>query len=183
MRLFTGIEVPAEVRATLERLISYLRPAAHLKWCPVYNLHITTKFIGEWPEERLDELNAALGRVPHRAAVAITVRQLGWFPNARNPRVFWAGLEHDGGLSELARATNEVLEPLGIAKETREFAPHLTLARIKEPTPLGNLRSAIEQLETHDFGSFQADTFHLYLSKPGAAGSIYTKLSGFRFAG
>ena len=60
MRLFTGIDLPDDVREKLERLLMHLRPCAHLKWSPVYNLHVTLKFIGEWPEEKLPQLEAAL---------------------------------------------------------------------------------------------------------------------------
>jgi 2'-5' RNA ligase len=35
MRLFTGIDLPEDVRERLERLLMHLRPAAHLKWSPV----------------------------------------------------------------------------------------------------------------------------------------------------
>ena len=74
-----------------------------------------------------------------------------------------------------------VVSPLGIAKEDRAFTAHLTLARIKEPVPLQALRSAIEQLESVEFGNFLADRFYLFRSQPGAAGSIYTKISEYPF--
>jgi 2'-5' RNA ligase len=70
---------------------------------------------------------------------------------------------------------------LGIAKETRIFTAHLTLARIKEPAPLEGLRTAVSQLGSAEYGSFQADRFYLFRSQPGSAGSIYTKLSEFPF--
>ena len=60
MRLFTGLDLPAEVVGNLEELLQQLRPTARIQWSPPANLHITTKFIGEWPEERLEELKAAL---------------------------------------------------------------------------------------------------------------------------
>jgi 2'-5' RNA ligase len=109
------------------------------------------------------------------------VRGLGWYPNARNPRVFWAAVQGGDALPALARDIEAALEPLGIAKETRTFTAHLTLARIKEPTPLEPLRHAITQLESAEFGSFPVDRFYLYRSQPGSAGSIYTKLCDFPF--
>ena len=181
MRLFTGIELPEEVREWLERLLMALRPAAHLKWSPVYNLHITLKFIGEWPEEKLPQLETALGSVVSRAAIPIEVRGLGWFPNPRSPRVFWAAVHGGGALETLAKDTDEAVAPLGIPKESRAFTAHLSLARIKEPTPLDALRGAIAKLESAEFGAFTADRFFLYRSQPGSAGSIYTKLSEYRF--
>ncbi|HEX4595705.1 MAG TPA: RNA 2',3'-cyclic phosphodiesterase [Bryobacteraceae bacterium] len=181
MRLFTGIDLPEDVRERLERLLMHLRPAAHLKWSPVYNLHVTLKFIGEWPEEKLPQLETALRSIPKRAPIPIEVKRLGWFPNVRHPRVFWAAVHGGDALSDLARDTETAVEPLGIAKEDRAFTAHLTLARIKEPVPLDALRTAIEQLETAELGTFLSDRFFLYRSQPGAAGSIYTKLSEYLF--
>jgi RNA 2',3'-cyclic 3'-phosphodiesterase len=176
MRLFCGIDLADDVRDKLERLLMHLRPAAHLKWSPVYNLHITLKFIGEWPEEKLPQLAEALYSVPKRDPIPLEVRGLGWYPNAKNPRVFWAGV-HDGpALAALTRDIETGLKPLGIVEETRPFSAHLTLARIKDPAPLDALRAAIEKLESAEYGTFQADRFHLFRSQPGAAGSIYTKL-------
>lgn len=179
MRLFTGIDLPAEVRRNLVKLLTALRPHARLKWSPVENLHITTKFIGEWPPGRLEEMKSALAGIAPPGAIEIAVRDIGWFPNARNPRVFWAGIAAPPALSELARATEDVLERLGIAREDRPFSPHLTLARIKEPVPLDALRRAIEALPSTDFGKFTADRFHLYLSERGSSGASYTQLASY----
>ncbi len=179
MRLFTGIAIPEAVLHSLERLIEHLRPSAHLKWSPVYNFHITTKFIGEWPSDRLDEVKRSLSTVPKTGPIAIRIRGLGWFPNPHNPRVFWAGIQGGNGLADLARHTDEGLGTLGISRENREFSPHLTLARIKEPVPLTRIRQAIAGLESVDFGEFTADSFHLYLSEPGPSGSVYTSLAEY----
>jgi 2'-5' RNA ligase len=181
MRLFTGIDLPDQTRERLERLLMHLRPAAHLKWSPVYNLHLTLKFIGEWPEEKLPQLEEALRAIPPREPIPAEVKGLGWHPNAHHPRVFWVALHGGEPLDALVRDTDTALAPLGIAKEDRAFSAHLTLARIKDPVPLQALRNAIAQLESVEFGSFVADRFHLYRSQPGSAGSIYTKLSEYRF--
>ncbi len=179
MRLFTGIEIPDEIKNRLEVLIEHLRPNASLKWSPVYNLHITTKFIGEWPSGRLDELKGALRGIKPAGQVRVEIQGLGWFPNPHNPRVFWAGIKAGEELQQLAAATDSALEKLGIAREDRAFSPHLTLARIKQPVPLAPLRQAVAKLESTDFGDFTATEFHLYLSEPGASGSVYTNLESF----
>jgi RNA 2',3'-cyclic 3'-phosphodiesterase len=181
MRLFCGIDLPEDVRERLERLLMHLRPAAHLKWVTVYNLHLTLKFVGEWPEEKLPQLETALRSLPKRPAIPLEVRGLGWYPNARNPRVFWAAVQGGDALPALAHDIEATLEPMGIAKETRAFTAHLTLARIKEPVPLEALRNAAATVESAEFGSFQVDRFYLFRSQPGSAGSIYTKLSEFPF--
>jgi 2'-5' RNA ligase len=179
MRLFTGIDLPDSIKERLDFLISRLRTTAHLKWSPAYNLHITTKFIGEWPSERLPELVAKLSGVQVKERIEIDVRGLGWFPNPHHPRVFWAGVQASPALPELARATEQACSELGIPAEDRPFSPHLTLARIKQPTPLQALRSAVAEIESAGFGSFTAKSYDLYLSQPGPSGSIYTPLNQF----
>ncbi len=159
--------------------MTHLRPCAHVKWSPVYNLHITLQFIGEWPAGELEKLETALAAVARRPPLEIMVRGVGWFPNAHHPRVFWAGIHGGPQLETLARDVEAALLPLGIARDEREFSPHLTLARIKQPTPLDALRQAVADLQSVDFGAFSADRFYLYRSQPGSAGSIYTKLAEF----
>jgi 2'-5' RNA ligase len=182
MRLFTGIDLPEEVHDKLERFLAHLRPTAHLNWSPVYNLHITTKFIGEWPEGDLDKLTGALRGIQGISPVSIAIREVGWFPNPDHPRVFWAGIHANEALADLANRTEDVLDPLGIAREKRAFSPHLTLARIRHPVPLQAMRKAIEKFESFEFGSVETDRFYLYLSRPGSAGTVYTKMSTFRLA-
>jgi 2'-5' RNA ligase len=177
MRLFTAIDIPDEVRARLRALVERLRPSAKLAWSPVNNLHVTTKFIGEWPEPRLAQLEDALASVPKPGPIEIAVRGVGFFPNAHNPRVFWAGIALGDSLKRLAADTEQALTALGIPIEEREFHPHLTLARRRDPVPLDKLRRALAELAPGqtDFGAFQAASFYLYLS----AGGKYTRLQEF----
>ncbi len=178
MRLFTAIDLPAAVLDNLDTLLRKLRPLARIKWSRLDNLHLTTKFIGEWPAERLDELLEALRGVEPMGEIPVSVRNLGWFPNPRAPRVFWAGIDADEELSELARRTEAVAAELGVPVEKRRFSPHLTLARIKGPAELRGLRQALEEMEP-EFGSFRAGKFFLYESERRPGGSVYTKLAGF----
>jgi 2'-5' RNA ligase len=106
------------------------------------------------------------------------VRGLGWFPNERRPRVFWAGIEGGEPLRALAHATEQAVVQLCFPVEDRVYLPHFTLARIKELVPLDALRKALEALPSDcgfDFGSFRAASFFLYLSANGR----YTQLARF----
>jgi 2'-5' RNA ligase len=180
MRLFTGLDLPAEVVHNLEALLERLRPHARIQWSRPENLHVTTKFIGEWPEERLQELKTALAALPSRPAIQVAIRQVGFFPNPRSPRVFWCGIEASD-LQGLAADTDRATSALGIESEKRAFSPHLTLARIKEPLNLAPMRDAIGRLESLEFGRFEAGGFFLYQSKLRPTGSVYTKLAEYPF--
>lgn len=178
MRLFTGLDLPLEVVRNLEELLDQLRAKARIQWSPPSNLHVTTKFIGDWPEERLAELKSALAGLPGRPAISVQIGQLGFFPNPHSPRVFTCGV-HAPGLEALAKDTDRATAALGIESEKRAYTPHLTLARIKERLNLQPLRDAIAALPSQDFGRFEAAHFFLYQSKLRATGSVYTKLAEF----
>src|SRR5215471_5155734 len=177
MRLFTAIDIPAEIKQRLRAFVDRLRPAAKLTWSPVENLHVTTKFIGEWPEASLANLKTALAAVPKPGSFEILVHGIGWFPNFKNPRVFWAGIEVNDALRKLAADTEEAAAALGVPREGRGFHPHLTLARRRDPAPLDKLRRILETLtpDSTEFGTFSTTSFFLYLS----AGGKYTKLQEF----
>jgi 2'-5' RNA ligase len=175
MRLFTAIDLPEEMREKLGAYLARLRPLAKLRWTEPENLHITTKFIGEWPEQRLAEMKDSLRDVLPNEPTRISVRGLGWFPDVHRPHVFWAGVEADQALTRLAQATDLAVAALGVPVEIRPYSPHLTLARVKYAVPLDDL---IQAAGDPDFGAFQASHFVLYVSANGK----YFKLEEFPLA-
>jgi 2'-5' RNA ligase len=181
MRLFTALDLPGGVVRNLEELVARLKPAAAIHWSPPANLHITTKFIGEWPEARLPELQSALAALPERPPIEVSVSKLGFYPNQRAPRVFWCGVEA-AGLAALAVETEAAMESLGVAGENRAYSPHLTLARIKDRCDLRPLHSAIGAIPSLDFGRFTVPSFFLFRSQLHPTGSVYTKLAEFPFS-
>lgn len=172
MRLFTAIDLPEEMLEKLRAFLARLRPLAKLRWTEAANLHITTKFIGEWPEARLEEMKVALAGVMASERIEIAVRGVGWFPDERRPHTFWAGVEGGEALVALARATEQAVATLGVPVESRVYSPHLTLARVKDKVRIDGVRKAGGN---PDFGAFQASSFFLYLSLNGK----YSKLAEF----
>src|ERR1051326_9320446 len=173
MRLFTALDIPEEILARLEVVIDQLRPTAPIHWSRTANLHVTVKFIGSWPEERLEELKSALAAIPPSPPVAVQIRGL-----AFRRSVFLCGVVAPE-LARLAAATEKKTSRLGIERETRTYFPHLTIARIKKPCDLSPLRAAAATMDSSDFGSFEARSFFLYQSRPQSGGSVYTKLAEF----
>ena len=181
MRLFTGIAPAPDVLKNLDALIAELKPLAALKWSPLENLHITTRFIGEWPAARLSELEKALDSVPRPGPVPIALHGFGFMPNPHRPRVLFAAVKAGPELPQLASAIDTALEHLSCKREDRPYHPHLTLARVANDN-IRQLRERIAEMKIPDFGSFEATEFHLYLSLPGAKASVYTKLASYAFA-
>jgi RNA 2',3'-cyclic 3'-phosphodiesterase len=180
MRLFVAMDIPAEVRAAISAVVAKLRPAApKARWVRIEGLHVTLKFIGETPEENVGAIRSALGSVPFRAPIEVRFRGLGFFPNPRHPRVFWAVVEADAALAALAASVDAALNPLGIPREVRAFAPHLTLARFDPPHAQETLHAAIEKSGPLEFGSTIAAEFHLYQSVLKRGGAEYTRLATF----
>jgi len=175
MRLFTAVDIPKPVENALGTMMERLRPLANLKWTDAQKLHITTKFIGEWPEDRVEELRAVLAGVGSPGVIRISVRGLRWGPGARHPRMLWAGVEGGTELASLAHETEQAVHGLGVPVEGRKYSPHLTLARVRDRVPEGALRQAVESEGAADFGSFAAAAFYLYLSEDG----LYSKLAEF----
>jgi RNA 2',3'-cyclic 3'-phosphodiesterase len=184
MRLFVALDVPDDVRASLSTAVSKLRATApKARWVRIEGLHLTLKFIGETPAEKAGAVRSALSAVRALRPIVIRFRGLGFFPNPRRPRVFWAGVEAGPELADLAGAVDAALHPLGIPREERAFAPHLTLARFDPPHAQDALYAAIEKSVAFEFGTATARQFHVYQSvlKPG--GAEYTRLASFPLRG
>ena len=178
MRLFTALDLPPDLVRKLEDFPLRLPPAPDIHWSPAANLHITTKFIGEWPESRLAELKRVLAAMPPAPPVPVRIRRVAFFPIAPAPRVFVCGVEAPG-LPELAAATGAAAASLGIPAETRPYSPHLTLARIRGQAHVQALGVAIAALASLEIGRFEARSFFLYQSVLQSSGSVYTKLAEF----
>jgi 2'-5' RNA ligase len=191
MRLFVALEIPKATRETLAALLARIGPTCRgARWSRPEGMHLTLKFIGEVADERAKSICAELGAVCGPSAIEIDFRGAGFFPNARHPRVLWAGVQAGPNLAELAAEIDRRLEPLGIARERREFRPHLTLARFKSEDGLPTLQAALAALEKQalsahgsglQFGRGSFAEFHLIQSKLRPEGALYTTLDSFRF--
>jgi 2'-5' RNA ligase len=192
VRVFVALDIPEEVRAALGKLIAKLRPSCSAaRWVRIEGVHLTLKFIGEVLPEKIEPLKASLARIRLPCPIEMKFRNVGFFPDERRPRVFWAGIEAGPELGALATAVETSLEPLGIAKEHRAFSPHLTLARL-EPRRGANAGSgfavdaiskAISEAGPLEFGAGFANEFYLYQSILKSGGAEYTRLATFRFTG
>jgi 2'-5' RNA ligase len=183
MRLFVALDIPESVRSSLGALVPKLRAVcASARWVRIEGLHVTLKFIGEVSTEKIGAIKNALAALPSRQPIPILFRGLGFFPNARRPRVLWAGIEARSELAALASAVEASLDPLGIARNDRAFSPHLTLARFDTPRGLDALHSAVEKSTLFEFGGTTAREFHLYQSVLKQGGAEYTRQGTFSFA-
>lgn len=182
MRLFVALELSEAVHAAVRDLIGRLeRARADIRWVRPEGMHLTLKFIGEVPEEKLEPIRAALSGVTSPQPVTLEFRELGYFPNERRPRVLWVGIEASDNLAPLAAQIEAALEPLGIEREDRDYVPHLTLGRFKSSKRVDKLQEEIAALPAAEFGRIETGEFFLFQSKLSPAGAQYTKLELFPF--
>jgi RNA 2',3'-cyclic 3'-phosphodiesterase len=187
VRLFVALEIPSEVRDSFAALIKELRAADssfsknRARWVRPENLHVTLKFIGHVDSGKLDGIRAALAEV-RSSRVDLRFRGLGFFPNGKRPKVLWVGIEASPNLAPLASAIEARLGKLGILGETREFAPHLTLARFDPPGISEGLSAIVQENVAREFGAVASGEFHLFESKTKPTGAEYTRLESFPFA-
>ena len=180
MRAFIAVHLNEEIRRAISQAAGELKPLAQsAKWVPPENCHLTLKFLGEIDPNDVERVNAAMKTV--LAGVSrwqISVRGMGAFPEKGLPRVIWVGVDDPPGiLVRIASGLNEGLSDLA-PKERREFVPHVTIARLRDPDPIGakRLRLELEKRAALSFGSQDVAALHLMESRLTPAGPIYSEL-------
>lgn len=167
LRLFVGIAFPPELKLRLSLLYSGI-PGA--KWVEPGNLHLTLRFIGEIGEDLAADVDEALARLKARR-FALQLAGTGVFGGNR-PHALWVGVERDPGLVRLRDKIEQALIRVGLAPEPRKFAPHVTLARLRDPelAKLGHFLAAHAQFRADPL---PVEQFSLIASFPTKAGSVY----------
>jgi RNA 2',3'-cyclic 3'-phosphodiesterase len=176
IRTFIAVEMSPSVIGRAGDLIDKLRvAAAEVNWVRPQQMHLTLKFLGDVPDTDTPDICRVVSEVAAGfEPFEITCRRAGAFPNVREPRTLWIGIE-DGAdeLKRLAAAIDDALNrELGYAKEQRAFQPHLTIGRVKRELPGG--RGELTQLLVK-YAEFDADlvvidevvTFASFLGRQG----------------
>ena len=179
MRAFIAIELPPEIKQGIAKVQEELKTSrANAGWTRPEGIHLTLKFLGEVPEEKVTEIVVALtGAAQGTGRLDLSIAGAGAFPNVKNPRVLWLGVSGDvEKLGLLHAAVEDAMVNLGFAREERTFNPHLTLARIKFPNPRDNWQQKIEGLNEVKLGGFEADRVSLMKSELRREGAVYTEV-------
>ena len=180
MRTFIAIDLTPEIKNELTRWQEAFRGlSSGAQWARPGGTHLTLKFLGEITEEHAARVVRALQQSKASPRFTLEVKGLGFFPDARRPRVFWVGVLAPPELGQLAARVEAALEDLGFARETRPFSPHLTLARFREPRPQPALREAAEMQSELVLGRLDVTEFFLYESKLRLQGAEYRKVASF----
>lgn len=194
MRLFLAIELPFELRAAVATFQQELRRrlertadrGIRVGWVQPDSMHLTLKFLGETDDQLVAPLKTALSEsLLGQQPAAVPLTRVGVFPRALQPRVLWIGPAESwergaeaADLASLHRAVDGCCEVFGLARDTRPFAPHLTLARVKEGER--SVGQALLQSGVLDhplsFGTLPVEGVVLMRSDLRPTGPVYTKL-------
>jgi 2'-5' RNA ligase len=143
LRLFLAVRPETDAIEALQRLIAPLRatePGERLRWTDPENLHLTLRFFGSVSGEAPDAISAVCRDVcESSSAFSMQLAGGGAFPNVRRASVLWIGVtEGREELRALAAALNPRLDALSFAfaREERDYTPHLTIARSRQPLQL-----------------------------------------------
>jgi 2'-5' RNA ligase len=179
VRLFLAINLSPEVRREVAAATAPLRECVpELAWVREPLLHLTLKFLGEQPAERVDDIQGALAAVAGRhRELLMTLGGIGAFPNFRRARIVWIGVADDPRLELLHHDVEVACETLGFEVEGRPFRPHLTLARVKQPLVEERARILSRQAKRTDYRTdFIVRSIDLMRSDLSAEGPAYTTL-------
>ncbi len=188
LRLFVAIELPGEVRETLSLLQHELqrRGLEKLRWVRPEGIHLTLKFLGTTPAERLPAIEDALvGAVEGATEHELALGKLGTFGGSR-PRVLWVDLTGQvDAIRRLQERVESAMNGLGFEREARGWSPHVTLARVRPETAreaASAVAQAISEVEV-PVGVIPVREVSLMRSTLRPSGAVYERLAAFPLRG
>jgi 2'-5' RNA ligase len=189
LRLFVAILLPESWLTLLGDVQQDLRRAGlGLRYVRPEGIHLTLKFLGETPIDRVAAIEGALAEAATEARpFTLHLGGLGTFGPASRPRVVWVGVEGDRPhLIELFDAVERALHRAGFTPERQAFNPHLTLARVPDQMPTAEAARIVPVLEHRAWKAAEphsVDSISLMRSELGAGGARYTALGAWRLDG
>jgi 2'-5' RNA ligase len=158
-----------------------------VKWVEHTGIHLTLKFLGNINTDKISEITDAMKDAAQTIPpFCLEVEELGAFPNLKRVQVIWVGL--GGELDKVGQLQQQIefnLECLGFAAETRPFAPHLTLGRVREEVPLEERQKLGELIASTKFeaDAIRVDAVSLMQSQLTRQGAIYSEISQVKLQG
>jgi 2'-5' RNA ligase len=175
-RLFTGVEIPAEIGEALGMLRGGL-PGA--RWITPDNYHLTLRFIGDVDDVTAQEVALMLGRV-RRGGFNLHLEGLMSF-GGRRPRAVVATVAPEPALLEAQAEQERLMQRIGLEPEGRKYTPHVTLARLRDSSSLdvADYLSARGYFRT---AAFAVSRFVLFSSRASVGGGPYVVEASYPFS-
>ena len=185
VRTFVAVKLEPEVLRALEGAQARLRGlegGRACRWVDAESIHLTFHFLGDVPEDRLREVFDAVARGCRGfGPIDIGIAGLGCFPNARQPRIVWAGVrEESGRLADLQRAIGRELAGVGYPPERRPFSPHLTIGRVRRDAARADIAAlgrSVSAQPQEAMAEMRVARVHVIESELRPSGAVYTIMS------
>jgi 2'-5' RNA ligase len=177
-RTFIGIDIAEATRDRAAALQESLaKTGAEVNWASPESMHVTLLFLGEVDDRELHAVCRAVQQIAAREpSFTLAVSGVGAFPNARRPKIVWAGITE--GAEELQRLYDDLetrMLDLGCyRKEQRGYTPHLTLGRVKAERDGFALAPELAKLAEWDGGRTTVDEVLVFSSDLTRDGPVYT---------
>jgi len=187
IRSFIAIELPDDLKRALIRLQEQLKSgkSTSVKWVDPYSIHLTLKFLGNINTDIIGKISGALEEaVRGISPFHLETKGLGAFPSLKRVQVVWVGITGEvDRLSQLQQRIESSLATLGFVTESRPFAPHLTLARVRDratPDERQNLGQLIASTSLEGVYSVDVNSVRLMRSQLTREGPIYSRISSVK---
>ena len=176
-RLFTGIEIPAEIAEVLSAHRGGLSGA---RWIEPADYHVTLRFIGDVDDATARDITLGLAETRPRPAIPVTLTGLDSFGGPR-PRAVFARVERSAELLHVQAEQEATMRRVGLAPEARAFTPHVTLARLRQSSAIDvadylAMRGLFRSL------TFTAGRFALFSARDSVGGGPYVVEAAYPFA-
>lgn len=176
IRAFICITFPDEVIKEIARVQSLIQKQKFTgKLTELENLHLTLKFLGEIPQEKLEQIKSLLDSINFKPFDAY-LEYAGTFSRYGKPSVVWIKVGSQQ-LLDLQKQIDTILIPLGFVPEKR-FMSHLTIARLKYVKDKSGFIDHIKHLAVRQI-KFPVNKFELKSSLLRPQGPVYTTLHKF----
>ena len=176
-----AIKLPNEVKELLRAIQTGLdRGFRGVSWVKPESIHLTLKFLGEIDDAKVRAVAGELQKaVQGIGPFRVELEGVGSFPNARAPRVVWAGIRENAELTRLQKSVDERLSSIGFEPEDRPFTPHLTLCRIKSAEDGRSLGRLLSETAPEAQAAFPVSSFAFMKSVLKPSGAEYTTIQEF----
>ena len=130
MRLFIAINFDQETKDKLLQVQNRLKKLGRGNFSREENLHLTLAFLGEVPEDRLEDVKAAMDQVKF-PQLELTFHDVGYFVSGREkPSQLWKiSLKYSRKLEKVHDELIASLRKAGFSPDAKSFKPRVTLAR------------------------------------------------------
>ena len=183
MRTFIAVDFSPEVIRKINNVITFFKtqtPEKALKWVAPENLHLTVKFLGDVPDNKIEQVKMLINQsLQNVKSFEIGVEGLGMYPNPGSPRVVWLGITCGEPLKEIKKKLDLQLQKADIEPERRSFSPHLTIARVRrnaDKQTVKEIGEALSKFKVDSLGKCRINHVILYKSELTPKGPIYSPL-------